>query len=101
MAVEDERVDNETRVAVVAFQPHSEAEEAGVRIGDLITMVKVVDPYEVYDISSHQDFVRLFREHKDSKKTLMVFREFRDGVETLPEPIDWVDSNYQVEHVVP
>ncbi len=42
-------------------------------------------------IDTRDDFLRVFRDFSRAPKTLMIFREHRPGVETLPPPIAWLD----------
>ena len=62
-------------------------------MNDLVTMVKVDGADAVVDINRREDFLRTFREFPNSAKTLMLFREHQPGVETLPEPIDWLNPD--------
>lgn len=51
---------------------------------------------KVVDIGTSEDFQRVFEQNKTSTKTLMIFRAHQPGVETLPEPIDWLDTPSQL-----
>jgi hypothetical protein len=90
--VEERELDGEPGVVVSAVAPGSNGAAAGIRVDDLITMVKVDSPYQVLDVGCSEDFVRAFTQYPNSTKALMMFREHRPGVVTLPEPIDWLDT---------